>query len=294
MYEAILEKLGVGGDLKGNGQQVRCPAHEDTAASLAVKIGDDGTLLVKCHAGCTFDAICGAIGVAAKEFFPPKSGSSKNIVDTYDYRDANGVLVYQVVRFEPKGFAQRKPAGKGEWVWSLKGIRQVLYGLPELAAANPARAVFVVEGEKDVATARSLGLVATCNSGGAGKWPSTGADTLRARPVIIIPDNDKPGREHAAMVAGILKDVAKSVRVLELPGLPEHGDLTDWVAAGGTAEELRELLTGTANKPVAEVAPALNAAAGGGPNARHAAAVSLLRNIRSMIDQVVAKLEETP
>lgn len=255
-YQAIIGKLkNVSGPDHNGWSKALCPAHEDRTESLSLKIGDDGQLVVHCHAGCTFDEIRGAMGLDAQAFFPPKE--SRKIVATYDYRDENGTLLYQVVRFEPKGFLQRKPAAGGGWEWKLGDTRRVLYGLPELAAASPAKRVCFVEGEKDVESARKFDLIATCNAGGAmtkpDQWRTDYSTSLRGRHVIVVPDNDAPGRKHAEIVAAALASFAASVKVIELPGVPEGGDLTDWIASGGTKEKLRELVRSAKN--VAVVGP---------------------------------------
>ena len=103
----------------------------------------------------------------------------RRILATYDYRDEAGELVFQVVRYEPKDFRQRRPDGQGGWTWQVKGVRQVPYRLFELRANATDDPVLVVEGEKDVDRLASLGFVATCNAGGANKWP---AELNRALP----------------------------------------------------------------------------------------------------------------
>jgi hypothetical protein len=160
------------------------------------------------------------------------------IVATYDYRDGNGVLLYQVVRYAPKDFRQRRPDGRGGWVWRLGSVQRVLYRLPELLAAAYSKTVFIPEGEKDVDNLVALGLTATCNVGGAGKWRSDYSEFLRGRPVVILPDADDPGRDHARQVADALSGIAASVRVLEIPGLGAETDVSDWLEAGGTVEQL--------------------------------------------------------
>jgi hypothetical protein len=160
----------------------------------------------------------------------------------YSYRDASGRVVFEVVRFkEPKDFRQRRPLGNGQYVWNLKGVETVLYRLPELLAATPDEVVWICEGEKDVDRLASLGLVATCNPMGAGKWRNHHAEPLRGRRVVVLPHNDQPGRDHANQVAGSLSGRAASVRLVELPGLPEKGDVSDFLGAGGTVEQLRRL-----------------------------------------------------
>lgn len=164
------------------------------------------------------------------------------IVATYDYRDESGELLFQVVRMQPKTFRQRRPNGTG-WEYKVKGTRQVPYRLPDLVAAPLNQQVYVVEGEKDVDRLAKLGVIATCNAGGAGKWHKAHAEPLKDRAVIVIPDNDEAGRDHAQKVAKSLKGIAADVRILELPDLPEKGDVVDWLDAGGTAEQLAKLPT---------------------------------------------------
>ncbi len=98
------------------------------------------------------------------------SDGQRRIVATYDYRNEAGALLYQAVRYRPKGFTQRQPDGSGGWIWNIKDVRLVLYRLPELRAADSAAPVYLPEGEKDVENLRTLGFVATCNAMGAGKW----------------------------------------------------------------------------------------------------------------------------
>ena len=172
-----------------------------------------------------------------------KRPEDPNVIATYDYNDAHGQLLFQVVRKIPKTFRQRCPDGNGGWIWNIKGIKRVPYRLPELLAADPAEPVFLPEGEKDVNALRERGLIATTNPGGAGKWLASYGEHLRGRHVVLLPDNDDPGRDHAADVACKLKPYAASVRMLPLPSLPDKGDVSDWLAAGGSAALLMDLLT---------------------------------------------------
>jgi hypothetical protein len=231
----------------GKGWSARCPAHEDRLPSLSVAVGDNGGAVVKCHAGCSPQAICAALGLCVADLMPAngsRADGKPRIVATYDYRDEAGVVLFQVVRYEPKGFRQRRPKAGGGWDWSVKGLRKVPYRLPELLA-DPSKVVFVVEGEKDVDNLAGIGIVATCNAGGAGKWIAAHAEFLRERIVIILADNDTAGRNHAQQVAQSLQGVAASVRIVKLPGLPEKGDVSDWIAAGGTKAELDHLAEST-------------------------------------------------
>ena len=174
------------------------------------------------------------------------SNSGWRIVRQYLYEDEKGRPVIRVTRRErgagvtwEKNFYQESWNGS-KWIGSVQGVRRVPYRLAQVLKTET---VFIVEGEKDVETLEALGLVATCNPGGSG---STGlyaqwTGIFDGKHLIVLPDNDQPGRKHAAGVAGALMGGAASVRVLELPGLAEKGDVSDWTAAGGTGETLREL-----------------------------------------------------
>jgi hypothetical protein len=234
----------------GSGWKALCPAHPDNIPSLAVAAGTDGTALVRCHAGCTTASVVQALGLTLNDLFPPKlpvngQAGCGVITAVYDYRDERARVLYQTVRFRPKGFRQRRPDGRGGWTWRLDGTPRVLYHLPELLAADPAQTVYIVEGEKDADALAKLGLVATTNPCGAGQWKKLDAPTVQkalgGKSVVVIADNDPPGREHAQDVAQRLQGIAAAVRVLALPGLPLKGDVSDWIAAGGTPEQLHQL-----------------------------------------------------
>ncbi len=168
-----------------------------------------------------------------------RQNGKPKIVATYDYRDEHSELLYQVVRYDcrdPKLFRQRAPKDGGGWTWSIKKVRKVPYCLPELTAADVASTVYIPEGEKDVDRLVKSALVATTNAGGAGKWQAAFADFLVGRPVAILPDNDKAGRDHAEKVARSLVGKAMSIKVIELPGLSEKGDVSDWLDSGGLSK----------------------------------------------------------
>ncbi|OYW12673.1 MAG: hypothetical protein B7Z55_18115, partial [Planctomycetales bacterium 12-60-4] len=246
-----------------------CPIHEGDGGnhtpSLQVTEADDGKVLVYCHVCKDRDIgpkICSKFGISIRSLFPDygrretnghthsakKYGHASNkppagrIVAAYQYRDERGELLFEVCRLDPKDFRQRKPGADGGWTWSTKGVRRVLYHLPELLA-QPSPKVYITEGEKDVDRLRTIGLVATCNAGGAGKWKFEPSDLepLRGREIVILPDNDEPGRNHAQDVARSLAGIANEVRIVALPGLPAKGDVSDWLDAGGTPEQLHQL-----------------------------------------------------
>lgn len=245
-----------------SGWQALCPAHDDRNPSLSIAEGSDGRILFHCHAGCPTPAICAALGILEAELFPRKdgTGSAARIVATYDYLDEAGKVLHQVCRFDPKGFRQRKPDGKGGWVWSTQGVRRVLFQLPQvLRAVKEGQHVYICEGEKDCLVMSGAGFTATCNPGGAGKWQASYSATLHKAAVVIIADKDEPGRKHAQDVARHLQGVAASVKVIEVPDVDSRRckDAADYFSAGGQASELDEQ---------AQAAPEMVPAAGPQPS----------------------------
>lgn len=149
------------------------------------------------------------------------------IVASYDYTDADGALLYQVQRLEPKDFRQRRPDGNGGWIYKLNE-RRVLYRWPELLKF-PDATIFVTEGEKDADCVADLNLCATTVA--AGKWTDECVKALAGRDVIILEDNDSAGRAKALAAAQALHGTAKTIRIVALPGLPDKGDVSDWLGA---------------------------------------------------------------
>jgi hypothetical protein len=219
---------------------------------------NDRTVFI-CRAGCEQEAVLEAM--RAQGHWPQtkpsnghangKHGTGKTIVATYSYQLENGDEHFQVVRYFPKDFRNRRSDGKGGWLWKLPLMhRHLPYRLPELleAIATNGHVVFIVEGEKDVDNLAKLGIVATCNAGGAGNWKLEHSEYLKDADVVVIPDNDDKGREHAQNVATSLNGIAKRVRMLALPDLAPKEDVSDWIIPGRTAEELWALVDTTATE----------------------------------------------
>jgi hypothetical protein len=166
-------------------------------------------------------------------------------IAVYPYVDESGVVLFEVCRTADKQFPQRRPdpTAKSGYTWNLDGVRRVPYRLPQLLkGVATGRGICAVEGERDVLSLEALGLVATTNPGGAGKWRSEFSPHFKGATVYILPDNDVVGRKHAEQVAQMLFGVAKEIRVVPLPGLKEHGDVSDWLASGGTPDALKKLV----------------------------------------------------
>ena len=255
----VLAKLE-GVKKNGNGWSALCPAHDDSNPSLSISEGRDGRVLLTCHRGCDRQAIVEALGLKGGDLFDePMRGNSAARLQTvaeYHYHDENDAHLFDVVRLHPKSFLQRAASG----AWSMKGVRRVPYRLPQLLkAVQMGRTIFVVEGEKDACALVKHGFAATTNPGGAGKWHPEYDAYFAGALVALLPDNDEVGRAHMEQVARRLVSVAKDVRIIRLPDVPAKGDVTDWFAAGGTADALKGLVRATTALSVETGPPAPDA-----------------------------------
>ena len=229
-----------GGDRNGE-IRFRCPNHQGTSTT-SLSVQANGTkALIYCHGGCSFEQVVHALGIEKCDLFDGEPETQKRReVATYDYCDEHGAVISRVVRYEPKGFSQRRrdPAGPG-WINSVAGVRKVPYRLLEVVAAVAAgNPIWIVEGEKDVETLRTLDQVASCNAGGARKWKDEHSEPFKgAKDVRIIADDDASGRDHAREVAASLRAVGARVKLC----LPAEGckDVTEHVEAGHPLEALR-------------------------------------------------------
>lgn len=238
MRDDLLARF-VGVTADGAGWSARCPAHDDQRASLSIATGEDGRWLLHCHAGCAIDTIVTAAGLVTADLFSAKTTTKSAIVATYTYHDEGGAHLFDVVRFAPKDFRQRR----GDGTWKMSGVRRVLYRLPELQGQTT---VYITEGEKDADHLRTLGLTATTNPGGAGKWKPEYVQQLRAAAVervVILPDNDEPGRQHAEGVARSCHAAGLQAKIVYLPDLPPKGDISDWLSVHGRGKDDIHTLT---------------------------------------------------
>lgn len=232
--------------VKGGGGQwsARCPAHDDRHNSLSLSVGADGRVLLRCHAGCHAGDITAALGLTVRDLFADRPPARAQAAAVYDYRDDAGKLLAQKLRYPDKRFTWRRPTGGGQWVYDRKGLPNRLYVAGELGGL-----VHIVEGEKDADSFHALlggCAVSGADGAGPGKWRREYTEQLRGLPVVILPDNDAVGRAFAQETAAALHGAARSVRVADLagiwPDIPEHGDLSDLLAAKGPRETARLLL----------------------------------------------------
>lgn len=242
----------------GTGWTARCPAHDDKRPSLSVGVGDDGHVLVRCHAGCTTQSIVSEIGLNMRDLMPETGNGSRAKPPTekprktfatardavaalergkgkrsamWEYPNAAGEPVGVVVRWNlPDGKKEIRPVSKrgAEWIVGAMPTPRPLYMLPELAGADR---VYICEGEKAVSAIRSIGLVAATSAGGSKAARHSDWSPLAGKNVVILPDNDGPGAEYAKDVVRILLGLGSpaTVKILRLPELPPAGDAFDFI-----------------------------------------------------------------
>ena len=263
--EELARRLG--GRRNAKGWMAKCPAHEDRHASLSISESSDGTrVLWKCHAKCPQEDVKRALirggswpeDMAAMELVQPtrpavKPVTNRKAVATYQYRDADGTVVHETLRYEPKDFRQRAVLPNGDHEWSLAKVFTALYRLPELLASTGP--VWIVEGEKDADNLAATGAIATTVPMGAGKWKTHYGDWLRGREVRIVPDNDDAGRAGARTIAKALAGIATSVVVVTLPVEGKGADVTDYLAGGATLADLEALVADASASEAVEAVP---------------------------------------
>jgi len=248
LREILLPRLE-GVKKSGGSFMARCPAHDDSTASLSITEGKTHPIVLNCKAGCETADVLAKIGLTVDDLCKPQDGEAQSrgewtpcgeAVAIYDYADENGKLLYQVCRTAKKDFPLRVPDAtrKTGWRWSLGDTRRVLYRLPKLAEAiKSGGIIYIVEGEKDVQSVERAGAVGTCNMGGAGGgWREEYSESLRDAIVVIIADKDKGGQQHARNIMASLKGVAAAVEINEAAG--DHKDVTDHLNAGLTLADL--------------------------------------------------------
>lgn len=214
--EDFLGKLA-GVQRSGSGWAARCPAHDDHVASLQVTQGEHQPVVLFCHAGCRPEDVVSSLGLSMADL-----GAQPHVVARYAYQRVDGSEAYTVERWaNPKTFRGYLPPPSGRMIYRLPWVQW---------AIDHGQTIYVVEGEKDAETVSALGLVATTNTGGAGKWLPHYADQLAgAAHVIVVADNDQPGINHGRNVAQSLDGKVAQVELVR----PLYGkDVTELLEAG--------------------------------------------------------------
>lgn len=260
-FVSVIQSQGWRVRLQGGEYRAQCPAHGKRGESdlnLAIGAGANGGIVCTCHSHrCKAEQVAAAVGVPMSELMPPGKAngvqpSEARVVQRYRYDDAKGEQLFQVWRYEPKDFKPHHLDSSGQWKAGYGTESRPLYHLPEILAADPKEPIFLCAGEKDADNLRRLGLVATTNPGGESvQWSRRPewTEPLKGRRCIVVEDVDpvnprtgkRAGEEHGREVFAALTEAGIHAKRLRLPGLAEGEDASDWIARGGTAEQLRQM-----------------------------------------------------
>lgn len=250
--EAITRHFG--GDWNGTWGAFPTPGHSPKDRGTTVRDAENfDDVVFHCHNGdLDWKALkddCRKRGLLPQRAQPNRPAQIRQ-TGRYEYTDAHGVTVYQTVRLEKAGerkrFIAQRPDGRGGWINNLQGVERILYRLPQVLASRATdEIVYLVEGERKADKLAGWGLVGTAIAFGAQGW-SKGArnyvQALAGRTVVILPDNDDPGRKFAETAGAAIKASGGRVAIVALPGLPDAGDIMDW---SGNADQLRTLTAAT-------------------------------------------------
>lgn len=258
--EEIIKNNPIVSYLRGRGHQfwpkgkeiwTTCPLHDDSNPSLRINEEKKTWYCDPCQkGGSIIDLVVEMEGVSVAEAMkkledksapapgpidfpddPPKKKTRKKDlkkIESYSYRDETGAERYRVIRYEGKTFRQAHKDGDGRWVWGMKGVRRLLYNLPEVMNSD---LVWITEGERDCNSLMNLGIVATTNSGGAGKFLEAYVDHLEGKKIILCGDNDEPGQEHIESIRKMLAGKVKWIKQLRLP--TGCKDIRDFIESAG-------------------------------------------------------------
>ena len=257
--ETIAKALGNAKQV--NGQWVAsCPVpghgqgNGDKNPSLSIT-ESEGKVLFHCHGGCDQREVFDAVRernllptIAKREEISFTQHQAPILEKEWVYRAEDGTELFTKRRYKTndakgKTYSIHRVDAQGKRIAGLKDTRIVPYQLPELLDAKTAgRAIYLVEGEKAADALASIGAIATTSHTGAGSWPDEITQYFAGANVVVIPDNDEPGRSYAKRAIQNLLPVAKSIRYLDLELMMEGDDAYEWVHhAKGTRKELAEL-----------------------------------------------------
>lgn len=266
--DKVLSLLSGVQQLKANTSwKAKCPAHNDDTPSLTVSRGQIQPVVFHCFAGCNSFEILEKLGLTYADIMAGssiKSRTNQNLLEAariarenapppalpkpaipadrtpemvHEYTDAEGRVIYRKLKFRDdkgKKYFTFERFEDGKWIGGKGCMENVAHRLYKAHRLKESQLVFIVEGEKKVEMLEALGLVATTNDDGAGKWKDEYSDDLADKDVVIIDDNDEPGHRHGAIVWDGMKHKAACLRRIEcLPGLAEGEGLDNWIVDHG-------------------------------------------------------------
>jgi 5S rRNA maturation endonuclease (ribonuclease M5) len=231
-----------------------CPFHDDSTPSCSVSPNKRCFYCFGCKEKGTLTQLAMKLrGISKGEAIQQRAAVAQLQVEYHDpdskaeaiysYRDSQGNLVKQVLRYPGKKFAQRQYTPSG-LVWDIRGVKPLLYNLPNLEFA---RTIVITEGEKDADRVTNLKLldatrseIVATTSGGSDTWSDKLAERLCGKHVIVMPDADVAGQGYKEQIIGSLKKREIPHCIVTFEG---YKDVSDYLDAGHTQAQLTQRIT---------------------------------------------------
>ena len=261
----VMREYGVEVPFREGRFPIKCCFHEDSDPSMTI---DTAEGWFKCHGcgakgdvisfvalkeNCTNGQAMARMGGTEPAASAAKNGNGHAVIASYSYRDESGVELFVKRRMGNKDFIQGVMRN-GSFTAGIKGVRRVLYRLPEILKAR--QPIWITEGEKDADNLSACGFPATTNPEGGGKWDDSYNDSLRGRDLIFCGDNDDIGRKHIVLLFKQLSAAARTIRHVTIPA--PHKDASDLISACPTKPEAATRLFDLAEKSRVVVDNTLN------------------------------------
>ena len=215
---ALLTHLPWGFTRGRSGWRTRCPACREEAATLFIRQTDDGALLLRCRTGCAPATIVQACGLRP-EYFPLCPIAWRGRATAYAYHDAQGALLFHVLRFEDNPWDQnvalRLADGRYGYLGHLPPVPHVLYRLPEVRrAAQAGVTVYLVRSEAIADRLAGIGVTATTTPTGSLTHCHGYREALCGARVRILRSSHLSGWGQPDESGRLLDGIARKVFVL--------------------------------------------------------------------------------
>jgi hypothetical protein len=229
----------------GRGLLARCPAHRDGTPSLSINTGEDGRVLLNCHAGCNAEAIVAAWGLSLVDLFPERpegfeAGSARgvhvadlssrlrlptNVLPFFGVRDGEyfGRACVEIPyprRDGTEARARLRIAQTGDrFRWKGKEGSVIAYEPDRGELAAQQRELTLVEGETDTLTLLYAGFAALEVPGANSVHTIEQHHLEQLERVYVVHEPDTGGETFVAGVRERLRKLgfAGAVHVLPMP-----------------------------------------------------------------------------
>lgn len=230
--------------------QASCCCHEDRKPSLSITRTSNKWLLHCFSCDRNGEEIAEYLGIPTAELFTEEYKRGLEI------KPNENEIEYQYYSFDGKGiwdydwtFSKLKNIHTHKYrvvhmdnhgVWKNKkpeDCKPSVYAPAGIEAVKHSKTIAICEGEKDAYNVFNEGLC-SFTYGSSSDWRDDFAELTRDKDIIIFQDNDDAGRAVTAKIEKSIEGIAKSVLVICPTPNIEHGDISDYLEAGGNIHAL--------------------------------------------------------